>query len=728
MSDAKNSIRDRLLDRVAWSRLGASVARRRSVVNKETVLRPGGASLKDDATAAWRAGRSTEAIDLLRRSLLADPSSSSRWLLSAQWLLETKQPAVALTSVLNALDCDPANLVALELLYDMTRHRARGRATFAAALDHLAAAVADRPAAHRGALDFAIAHRHAQLLAALGASEDPFVRLVMALEAGDRARGHDAAPSVEASEPALSDQERAVARGVHALARGRMAAARAALSPVDPSAYPLDSLRRAVRRAAAQEKYGQTAAALRLFLAAKPDDAWAARKLATSEQLHATESAHASIVRRGFSLGAKAGSPVYDADRGTAFYLLHNSLPETSNGYATRSHGLLAGMVRAGWGMDAMTRPGFPFDLPSFNDVEVSESVIVDDVRYRRFTEGNVRKEPVTDYVRLYTDGVVARAREARPFAIHAASNHVNGLAAVEAGRALGVPSIYEVRGLWEVTRASRNPGWEGSERYQLMKQLETDAARNADVVLAITGALRDELVERGVDDGKIVVVPNGVDTSRFVPVARDVELARELGVDGKTIIGYVGSVLDYEGIGLLIEAAAGLSSTRSDFRVLVVGDGAERAQFERLAVEHGVRDLVIFTGRVPHHEVERYYSLVDIAPFPRLPLPVTEMVSPLKPFEAMAMGKAVVASDVQALAEIVDDGVTGMLHRKGDAADLQAKLEILLDRPELVRSLGDAALHWVRTERDWSVIASKVTEVYERLGGQRGAAPGEAR
>ncbi|MFB7798567.1 glycosyltransferase [Isoptericola sp. NPDC056134] len=727
MSHVKSSIRERLLNRIAWSRLGASIVRRRTAVTPESDGRPEAVSLKEDATAAWQEGRKVEAIDLLRRSLLVDPSSSGRWLLSSQWLLETKQPAVAFASILNALDSNPANLMALELFYDMTRQRPRGRAMFARALDRLALAVPERPEAQRGALDFAVAHRHLQLLSALSASADPFVGLVLALEAGERGQGYTAR-SIDEVEALLSTRERAVARGVHALARGRMAAARASLISVEPSVYPLDSLRRAVRRAAAQEKHGQTAAALRLFLAAKPDDAWAIRKLATSEQLHATESAHASIVRRGYSFGTRTQTPAYDADRRTAFYLLHNSLPETSNGYATRSHGLLSGMVRAGWGMDAMTRPGFPFDLPSFNDVEVSESVIVDDVRYRRFTDGNVPKDPVTDFVQLYTNGVVARARESHPFVIHAASNHLNGLAAVEAGRAVGVPSIYEVRGLWEVTRASRNPGWEGSERYQLMKQLETDAARSADVVLAITGALRTELIDRGVDEGKIVVVPNGVDSSRFVPVARDLELAGELGVQGKSIIGYVGSVLDYEGIGLLIEAAAGLASTRTDFRVLVVGDGAERAEFERLAIEHGVRDLVIFTGRVPHHEVERYYSLVDIAPFPRLPLPVTEMVSPLKPFEAMAMGKAVVASDVQALAEIVDDGVTGLLHRKGDARDLQAKLEILLDRPELVRSLGEAALRWVRTERDWSVIASKVSEVYEQLGGKRETTSGEAR
>jgi PEP-CTERM/exosortase A-associated glycosyltransferase len=677
----------------------------------------GAVALKSAASAAWVSGQRDEALDLLRRSLLADPSRSAVWLLYAQWLLETQQSAIAFPALQNAVETDPANLVALELLYDMACRRSGSETKFNEALDRLAAAAPNRMEIERGCIDFAIPCQHAPLLQVLNASRDPFVRYIMDLERQD-GEGTDREPSsAKASEP-LAEAERSVARAVHALAHGRVTAASTALEVVGLHDYPVDSLRRAVRRFSAQDEHGRTAEASRLYLMVKPEDAWALKKLAASEQMHAVESANASIMRSGFPFPARVDRPAYAPEPSNVLYLLHNSLPETSNGYATRSHGLLTSMVRAGWNVEALTRPGFPFDLPSSHDVEVSDSVVVDEVKYRRFTERMVPKEPVPDYVRLYTEGAVERARATRPFVIHAASNHLNGLAAVSAGRCLGIPSIYEVRGLWEVTRASRTPGWDGSERYRLMKQLETDAARNADVVLAITSALRDELVHRGVPDDKIVVVPNGVDSSRFVPVERDVELAQELGLDGKTVIGYVGSVLDYEGIGLLIEAVAGLATHRSDFKVLIVGDGAERVQFERLSIELGLRHLITFTGRVPHHEVERYYSLVDIAPFPRLPLPVTEMVSPLKPFEAMAMGKAVVASDVRALTEIVNDGVTGLLHAKGDARDLAHKLEVLLDDRGLAASLGEAGRRWVRAERDWSVISDRISQVYLSLGG----------
>jgi glycosyltransferase involved in cell wall biosynthesis len=243
---------------------------------------------------------------------------------------------------------------------------------------------------------------------------------------------------------------------------------------------------------------------------------------------------------------------------------------------------------------------------------------------------------------------------------------------------------------------------------------MEADAARGATKVLAITQALKDELVERGVDEDKIVLVPNGVDTERFTPLPRDEELAAQLGVAGKTVIGYVGTIVDYEGLDLLLETAARLKRSREDFHMLIIGDGAKLEELQATAAAQGLDDVVTFTGRIPHEEVERYYSIIDVTPFPRLPLPVCEMVSPLKPFEAMAMGKAVIASDVAALAEIVTPGRNGLLHVKGSAESLTEQVEHLLDDPELRARLGVQARDWVVAERDWKQLASTVARTYE--------------
>jgi glycosyltransferase involved in cell wall biosynthesis len=708
-----------LLDYCATTRFGAAVARHKLPEAVQILANQKEAeALRARSHEPWSKGRKGQSLSLLRRALLADASSSRIWLLYAQRLLEVNQPSVALPAVENALDLEPASLVALELLYDMTRTSAEGRRKFDSALDRLAEYAERHDECHGGCLDFAIPHQHQRLLAALAHSGDPFTRAVIKFESLEPHPAGTAVQTTTDSRSELSDGALRIAQAVHALAHGRTAGARMALAGVSPDSYPVESLRRAIRRSAAQEKYGAQANALRLYLKARPRDSWATKKLRLTEQMYAVDSVNALIVRRGFTFPQRNNHPPYRPDRNRCFYLLHNSLPETSNGYATRSHGLLTSLQNSGWGMAAITRPGFPFDIPGFTGADVHANVYVDSVNYSRFTDDVIPKDPVPTYVRHYADGVLQRARAERPFVIHAASNYLNGLAAISVARILGVPSIYEVRGLWEVTRASRNPGWYGSDLYRLMERLETDAARSADVVLAITNALREELIERGVDEKKIVVTPNGVDTSRFMPLDRDNRLAQEIGVDGTTVIGYVGSVLDYEGIGLLIEAAAGLARERSDFRVLIVGDGAERQLFERRAVELGVRDIVIFAGQVAHQDVERYYSLIDIAPFPRLPLPVCEMVSPLKPMEAMAMGKAVIASDVAALSEMVEDGITGLLHKKGDAASLAGGLARLLDDEALRGRLAGGARRWVENKRDWQRLAEDVSRIYRNLGG----------
>jgi glycosyltransferase involved in cell wall biosynthesis len=234
--------------------------------------------------------------------------------------------------------------------------------------------------------------------------------------------------------------------------------------------------------------------------------------------------------------------------------------------------------------------------------------------------------------------------------------------------------------------------------------------------VLTITDALRSEMVGRGVPGHKISVLPNGVDTLRFMPRDRDRELAAELGVGDSVVIGYVGSVLDYEGIDLLLEAVARLRARREDFHLLVVGDGAAYDECVSKRNRLGLQDVSTFTGRVPHDEVERYYSLVDVAPFPRKPLPVCEAVSPLKPFEAMAMGKVPVVSSVAALTEIVEHDENGLVFTKGDVGSLVEVLDRLVGDVELRARLGIAARDWVVRERDWSVLVKYLENVYATI------------
>lgn len=402
-------------------------------------------------------------------------------------------------------------------------------------------------------------------------------------------------------------------------------------------------------------------------------------------------------------------------------YLLHNRLPYNSGGYATRSHGLLTS-IKQWWNISGVSRLGYPQDRKGLEDTIYTKFHDIDNVRYHclQANDNAFGQIPVKDYIDEYSNELYNLSLIEKPSIIHAASNYMNGLAANNVARRLGIKSVYEVRGLWEITRISRDPEWKDTEYYNMMAQLEAQAAKDADAVFTLTDALKKELIIRGVAAEKIHLLPNGVDSSRFIPKQRNSELALQLGIKDKVVIGFLGSVVQYEGVEYIIQAASILKNRGvKDFAVLIVGDGAVLPNMKSITSELGMEDYITFTGRVPHDEIEDYYSVVDICPLPRKGLPVCEMVSPLKPFEAMAMGKVVVSSDVAALAEIINDEVTGLLHKKDDPEDLANKINQLITDHELRNRLGLAAREWVVAERDWKVIAKRVDNVYRSLLGK---------
>lgn len=411
--------------------------------------------------------------------------------------------------------------------------------------------------------------------------------------------------------------------------------------------------------------------------------------------------------------------PRADATDGALAYLLHNSLPYTSGGYSTRTHGLLASMVRRGWQVDAITRPQYPADRPEGKDVprsELESGSVIDGVRYSRILDGSSVVNTV-GHIDHFATSVAERAKTERWGVIHAASNHFVGLSAVEAAARVGVPSVYEVRGLWEVTRMSREPHYEETERFAMTEKLEADACRYADHAFAITEGLRSLMIDRGVPADHISLLPNGVDINRFTPSSPDESLRQKLGLEGKIVVGYVGSVLDYEGLELLVDAVKILVDDGLPVALLIVGDGKAFDSVKSRIEQAGISEHVVLPGRVPHAEAESYYSIIDIAPFPRLPLPVTELVSPLKPFEAMAMAKPVVVSSVGALTEIVTDGENGLVFTKGDVNSLAATLARLVDDKDEREQLGAAGRDWVVANRSWDTLSERIVEVYEKLG-----------
>ena len=311
-------------------------------------------------------------------------------------------------------------------------------------------------------------------------------------------------------------------------------------------------------------------------------------------------------------------------------------------------------------------------------------------------------------------DRVVA---EFKPDILHAHSPVLDALAALRVAKKRDLPLIYEIRAFWEDAAVGNGTGTEGSARFRITKALETWAVRRADAVAVICEGLRGDLVARGIDAQKIMVSPNGVDMGMFGdPPPRDLALAASLGLSDADVIGFIGSFYDYEGIDDLIAAMPALIAARPDAHLLLVGGGPMEDALRTQALASLAAARIHFIGRVPHSEVERYYSLIDVLAYPRKKMRLTDLVTPLKPLEAMAQGKLVAASDVGGHRELIEDGMTGTLFAADDPAAIATALAGLLgDRSEWeVRR--KIAREFVERDRNWSSNISRYEPVYRKL------------
>ena len=307
--------------------------------------------------------------------------------------------------------------------------------------------------------------------------------------------------------------------------------------------------------------------------------------------------------------------------------------------------------------------------------------------------------------------------REYRPDVINAHSPVLVALPALWAGRRAGIPVVYEVRALWEDAAIDHGTTREGSFRYRVSRWLETLAVRRADHVTTICEGLRREIHARGVPEDRITVIPNAVDVAAFpVEVARDEALKAKLGLGGRRVLGFAGSFYAYEGLDLLLEAVARLAPSHPELSVLLLGGGPQDRALREQAAALGIEQRVIFTGRVPHADVGRYYDLIDVLVYPRKSMRLTDLVTPLKPLEAMASGRIVVASDVGGHRELIRDRETGFLFRAGDAAALAATIEaVLADQDDWPRVAANGR-RFVEAERNWTASVARYQGVYAKL------------
>jgi PEP-CTERM/exosortase A-associated glycosyltransferase len=308
-----------------------------------------------------------------------------------------------------------------------------------------------------------------------------------------------------------------------------------------------------------------------------------------------------------------------------------------------------------------------------------------------------------------------------KPDVLHAHSPCLNAIAALRAGRKFGIPVVYEVRAFWEDAAVDHGTSTENGLRYKLTRGLETYALKRANAVTTICEGLRRDIVERGIPANKVTVIPNAVDIDKFaVGGEADQDLKRQLGLHGHRLIGFIGSFYAYEGLDVLLRAVPALSARAPDLRVLLVGGGPQDANLRQLAKDLGIADKVVFTGRVPHDQVQKYYDLLDVLVYPRLSMRLTDLVTPLKPLEAMAQGRILAASSVGGHRELIDDGKTGILFAPDDPAALASKVGDLLDAQSTWPALRLAGRAYVETERNWPVSVARYKNIYGQLTGAK--------
>lgn len=394
-------------------------------------------------------------------------------------------------------------------------------------------------------------------------------------------------------------------------------------------------------------------------------------------------------------------------------HVLDHSIPLHS-GYTFRTRSILKQQHALGWQTIHVTSP-------KHGDFTQSVENIDGLVFYRTAPPtGLATKIPAINQLALVNplrDRILEAVAEHKPDIIHAHSPALNGLAALRAAKQCGLPVVYEIRAFWEDAAVDHGTSTEGGLRYRLSRQLETHVVRRADAITTICEGLKGDLLRRGVPSAKITTIPNAVNVEQFKLITqKDTALSQQFGLDGKPVIGFLGSFYGYEGLDLIIDAMPLILNQMPQVRFLLVGGGPQDDNLKAQVDALGLKQHVIMPGRVPHSEVSRYYSLVDLLVYPRKSMRLTELVTPLKPLEAMAQGKPVIASDVGGHRELIRHSENGWLFKSDDVEDLAHNVVDILNHSERLPSVIKQGRIYVESVRNWKNSVTHYQGIYEKL------------
>jgi len=394
-------------------------------------------------------------------------------------------------------------------------------------------------------------------------------------------------------------------------------------------------------------------------------------------------------------------------------HVFDHSIPLHS-GYTFRSYQILREQHALGYDTVHVT------SIKHLNPESKIETV--EDLRFFRTTEYNrlFAKIPVINQYEVIRS-LKKRLRQILTIekvdVIQAHSPMLNGMAAVAVGKEFNIPVLYEIRAFWEDAAVSHGSCREGDLRYRLTRDMETRVAREADAVTVICNGLKQDLISRGIPPEKITLIPNAVDIGKFSgPAEPDPGLRSRLGLDGAITLGFIGSFYDYEGLDILLESLPVILREAPNARLLLVGGGPEEASLKELAKLFGIEEKVMFTGRVPHDKVQDYYNQVDIFVYPRKKMRLTDLVTPLKPLEAMAQHKLVAASNIGGHNELIEDGKTGVLFKPDNSLNLAKTIIELLQNRDQWPAMTAAGRQYVEEVRNWKNSVSNYPAIFNQI------------